>query len=585
MNLKRTHTCGELNEKHISTQAILSGWVDRRRDHGGLIFIDLRDRWGITQIRIEPSSGAYQEAKRLRGEFVVSFKGVVVARPNGMVNEKLKTGAIEIVANDIELLNESVTPPLHISGGINSSEDLRLKYRYLDLRRPDMQKNFDIRHRLYQTVRKYFSENNFYEIETPFLMKSTPEGARDFLVPSRMWPGRFYALPQSPQTYKQLLMIAGFDRYFQIVKCFRDEDLRADRQPEFTQIDVEMSFVDVDDVLEVVEKLVAEIFKDILDIEIKRPFLRMPYNEAMRKYGSDKPDLRFDMQIYNVSELVAESEFKVFSETVESGNVVAGICAKECAQFSRKQIDDLTQWVKNQGAKGLAAIKVKNDDWDSPLNKFFSKDMRKNVVNHMQADHDDLLLFLADTEDMVLSVLGELRIYLAQKMDLIPQNEYSLAWIVDFPLFEYSAEEKRYVARHHPFTSPKLSDVEKIVTDPEKVKARAYDLVLNGMEIAGGSIRISNTKLQQKMFKALGIEEKEANEKFGFLLEALNYGAPPHGGIAFGLDRLVMILANCASIREVIAFPKTASAMSLMDNSPSFVSQVQLDELGLKLKK
>ncbi|MBN2001426.1 aspartate--tRNA ligase [candidate division KSB1 bacterium] len=585
MELRRTHNCGELDSQDISKTVILSGWVDRRRDHGGLIFIDLRDRWGITQIRIEPVSKAYKDAKRLRSEFVVSFKGIVVERPEGMINKKLKTGEIEIVAEEIEILNESLTPPLHISGEVNSSEDLRLKYRYLDLRRPEMQKNFLIRHKLCQIVRQYFSENNFVEVETPFLMKSTPEGARDFLVPSRVWNGRFYALPQSPQTYKQLLMVAGFDRYFQIVKCFRDEDLRADRQPEFTQIDVEMSFIDVHDIIAVVENLMVRIFKNLLDIEIKSPFIKIPYSEAMSKYGSDKPDLRFDLQIFNISDLVVESDFKVFSDTVKSGNVVAGICARNCAGFSRKQIDDLIQWVKDRGAKGLAAIKVKGTDWEGSLNKFFTENIRKNIVRKMDAKDGDLLLFLADTTELVFSILGDLRIYLAKNLKLISENEYKLAWIVDFPLFEYNSEEKRYVARHHPFTSPKLADIDKILTEPEKVQARAYDLVLNGMEIAGGSIRISNTELQQKMFRALGIGDEEANDKFGFLLEALNYGAPPHGGIAFGLDRLVMILAKCISIREVIAFPKTASAMSLMDNAPSVVSQVQLDELGIKLKK
>ena len=583
MKWKRTTNCGDLTIKKVSQTVILMGWVDRRRDHGGIIFIDLRDRYGITQVQINPSSDAYEEAKNLRSEYVVAFKGIVHARPEGMVNTKLRTGEIELVASEIEILNIAETPAIPITGEINASEDLRLKYRFLDLRRTEMQKNMVIRHKTAQIVRNYFSENNFLEIETPFLMKSTPEGARDFLVPSRVWRGKFFALPQSPQTYKQLLMVSGFDKYFQIVRCFRDEDLRADRQPEFTQIDVEMSFVDEEDVFSVMEGLMARVMKEILNIEIKTPIQRIPYNTAMEKYGIDRPDLRFGLEINNISDVVKDCDFKVFSDTVRAGNIVAGICAPGCGSFSRKQIDDLTAWTKEQGAKGLVAIKVKENDWDSPLSKFFSDNQRREIIGQFNAKAGDLLLFVADNKQAALPILGDLRVKIAKQQNLIDPNQYKLAWVVDFPLFEYSAEEARYVACHHPFTSPVPGDLEKLLSEPEIVRARAYDLILNGLEIAGGSIRISNSETQSKMFKALGISDEEAQSKFGFLLDALKYGAPPHGGIAFGFDRLIMILTGCSSIRDVITFPKTASASSLMDGSPSNVSNEQLLELGLKI--
>ena len=584
MYWKRTHTCGELRKEHSNQDVTLMGWVDRRRDHGGLIFIDLRDRYGITQVRIDPASPAYEEAKKLRSEFVVAFKGKVESRPEGMVNPKLATGEIELVAQDIQVLNTAKTPPFQISGDVTASEDLRLKYRYLDLRRPEMQNNILLRHRMSQEVRKYFSAQQFVEIETPFLMKSTPEGARDFLVPSRVWKGRFFALPQSPQTYKQLLMVAGFDRYFQIVRCFRDEDLRADRQPEFTQIDVEMSFVDEEDIFAVVEGLMATLMKEILGKEISTPFQRLPYDVAMSRFGSDKPDLRFGLEIEDVTAFVAESDFKVFSETARTGKMVAGICAPGCAKYSRKEIDTLTEWVKSHGAKGLVSIKIKEGDWDSPLSKFVKDQVRKLIISKFGARDGDMLFFVADEKDVALTTLGDLRVEIARRENLIDADQYNLLWVVDFPLFEYSEEEKRYVARHHPFTSPRPEDVDKLLTKPGEVKARAYDLILNGNEIAGGSIRIYNSEQQAKMFKALGISEQEAQDKFGFLLEALTYGAPPHGGIAFGFDRMVMLFAGCQSIRDVIAFPKTASAMSLMDGSPSTVKKEQLDELGLVLK-
>ncbi len=583
MKWKRTHNCGQLTKNNVDESAILMGWVDRRRDHGGLIFIDLRDRWGITQVQINPSSSAYEEAKKLRSEFVVAFKGIIEHRPDGMVNEKLRTGEIELIASDIEILNVSETPAIPVSGESNASEDLRLKYRFLDLRRPEMQQKMLVRHKTAQIVRNYFSENDFVEIETPFLMKSTPEGARDFLVPSRIWKGRFYALPQSPQTYKQLLMVSGYDRYFQIVRCFRDEDFRADRQPEFTQIDVEMSFIDEEDIFKIVEGLVVKIMKDVIDVDVDAPFQRIPYQEAIETYGIDRPDLRFGLEIHNISDLVKDCEFKVFTQTVQAGNVVAGLAMPGGASFSRKQIDDITDWTKEQGAKGLVAIKVKGDDWDSSLSKFFTEEQRKAIMAECGAGDGDLLLFVADTKQDAFPVLGNLRLKLAKDNNLIPDNVYKLAWVVDFPLLEFNPEEERYVALHHPFTSPIEEDMGKMDTDPGNVRARAYDLIMNGLEIAGGSIRISNSDIQSKMFKALGISEEEAQSKFGFLLDALQYGAPPHGGIAFGFDRLNMILTGGQSIRDVIAFPKTASGTSLMDGAPSNVKSEQLMELGLRI--
>lgn len=560
------------------------GWVDRRRDHGKLIFIDLRDRYGVTQIRVDPGSDAYESTKSLRNECVVAFKGKVETRPDDMRNEKLPTGDIEVIAREMELLSLAKTPPLQIGGTQTATEDQRLRYRYLDLRHPMMQRRLIVRHQASQIVRTYLSQQGFLEIETPYLMKSTPEGARDYLVPSRTWKGRFFALPQSPQTYKQLLMIAGFDRYFQIVRCFRDEDLRADRQPEFTQIDIEMSFVDEEDVFTVVEGLVAELFQRVLNKNIKRPFLRLSYDDAMNRYGSDRPDLRFGLELVDISDLAGESEFKVFSGTIKSGGKVAGICAPGCAEYSRKMIDEITRKAKDNGAMGLVAIKVKDGDWDSSLNKFFKEDQRKAILERMGAGDGDLMLFVADNKSAVQNVLGALRNEIARREDLIDENEYALNWIVDFPLFEYSEEEKRYAACHHPFTSPKPEDVHRLKDEPDKVRARAYDLVLNGSEIAGGSIRISDPDIQALMFEALQIGKEEAEEKFGYLLEALGYGVPPHGGIAFGFDRLVMLLTGSSSIRDVIAFPKTTSAMSLMDGSPTVVKEEQLLELGLSLR-
>ncbi len=582
---QRTHTCGALRSAQLGETVTLMGWVDRRRDHGSLIFLDLRDRYGITQVRIDPAAPCYEAARLVRNEYVLAISGRVEPRPEGMVNPRLATGAVEIAATSLEVLNTARTTPFMINGEGTITEDLRLKYRYLDLRRPEMQRNLLIRHRTAQIVRRYFSAHDFIEIETPILMKSTPEGARDYLVPSRVWKGRFYALPQSPQQYKQLLMVAGYDRYFQIVRCFRDEDLRADRQPEFTQIDVEMSFIDEEAVFAMVEGLMAEIFRETLGIELALPLPRLPFDEAMARYGSDKPDLRFGLEIREISALVTDCEFKVFHDTVAGGGMVAGLCLPGGSSYSRKQIDDLTAWVKEHGGAGLVAIKLKEGDWDSSLAKFFSESQRHAIMQAMGATGDDLLLLVADGREKAQLLLGDLRLKLAAQEKLIPAGSYNLVWIVDFPLFEYNPEEERYVARHHPFTSPRPGDEELMLSDPARAKARAYDLVLNGMEVAGGSIRIHKSDLQARMFQALGIEAAEAEEKFGFLLEAFAYGAPPHGGIAFGFDRLVMILAGCQSIREVIAFPKTASAMSLMDGCPSTVNPAQLRELGLQLEK
>ncbi len=583
---KRSHTCGELTIKQDGNQVILMGWVHRRRDHGGLIFIDLRDRYGITQVVFDPNldKNAYQKAKELRGEYVIAVDGYVEKRPEGMINPKLTTGAVEISARILKILNRAKTPPFGIDDIVEVSEEIRLKYRYLDLRNSNMQKNLIIRNKTYQVVRSYFNHQRFIEIETPTLMRSTPEGARDYLVPSRLYEGKFYALPQSPQTYKQILMIAGFDKYFQIVRCFRDEDLRSDRQPEFTQIDVEMSFVEFNDILAMVEQLMVRIFKDVLEIEVKAPFPRLTYEEAMTNYGTDKPDLRFGLKIVDISSIIEKCTFKVFTENVKAGGIVCGLALKDGAKYSRKRVDQLTDKMKSDGAKGLVAIKVSEKGWDSSLAKFFSEEIIQNINKAFNANPGDLILLVADKKEKALTLSGSLRTILAKDENLIPQNEYKHAWIVEFPLLEFDKDENRYVARHHPFTSPLDEDLALLDTHPETVRAKAYDLVINGYEIAGGSIRIHNRELQNKIFRLLNIQSKEAKDKFGFLLDAFEYGAPPHGGIAFGFDRLVMILANVSSIRDVIAFPKTNSALSLMDGAPSNVKEEQLKELGLKIR-
>ncbi len=588
---KRTHNCGELREKNIGEKVVLNGWVDTRRDLGGVIFIELRDRYGITQVVLEPSfnSVAHEAAKHLRNEFVISVEGIVRKRPEGTENPSLQTGNIDVMVEKLVILNEAITPPFPLKDEIDTHEDLRLKYRYLDLRRPKLQKNILLRHKMYQLTRKYFDENNFVEVETPVLMKSTPEGARDFLVPSRIHKGKFYALPQSPQTYKQILMVAGFDRYFQIVKCFRDEDLRADRQPEFTQIDVEMSFVDQEDIFEMMEGLMKILFKEIWNKELKFPLPRLSFNEAMEKYGSDKPDLRFDLEMKTLNSVFANSEFRVFREAIDGGGIVTGLLAPNCGDYTRNQLDVLTDYVKAFGSKGLIWIRVKegenSTELESPTVKFLSDLEKQNLINTLQAKPGDLMFILSGERLKTLNIMGHLRLEMAKRLELIKEDsEPKLLWVTDFPLFEWDEETKRYYAMHHPFTSPRIEDIPLMSTDPGKVKARAYDLVLNGNEIAGGSIRIHNSELQAKMFQVLGISEEEAKLKFGFLMNAFKYGAPPHGGIAFGFDRMAMIFAGEHSIRDVIAFPKTASAISLMDDSPSFVDEAQLRELHIKVR-
>lgn len=583
-----THSCGELRENNIGQRVVLNGWVDRRRDLGGLIFIWLRDRYGITQVLFESTINeeSYQLAKSLRSEFVISIEGTVQKRSAETENREMQTGLVEIAADKIIILNEAITPPFPIKDIIDANEELRLKFRYLDLRRPSLQKNFLLRHKMYQITRKYFDENNFVEIETPVLMKSTPEGARDYLVPSRIHRGKFYALPQSPQTYKQLLMVSGFDRYFQIVKCFRDEDLRADRQPEFTQIDVEMSFVDQENIFVIVEGLMKEFYKQIWNKELSLPLTRLSFNEAMETYGSDKPDLRFDLRLVTLNNIFTQTGFKVFKDSIDNNGIITGMLASDCGKYTRNQLDTLTDFVKKLGAGGLIWLRVKDELIEGPTAKFISETEQKSLIKNMNAKNGDLILILSGAKNKTLSIMGALRLEMARRLELIkPDSEPKLLWVTDFPLFEWDEETKRYYAMHHPFTSPRPEDVEFMDSDLSKVHARAYDLVLNGSEIAGGSIRIHSSELQAKMFKALGISDEEAQYKFGFLMNAFKYGAPPHGGIAFGFDRLVMIFAGEDSIREVIAFPKTASALSLMDEAPSAVSEEQLNELHIQIKK
>ena len=579
---KRTHKCGEINLDNVEKKVAVTGWVQKRRDHGGVIFLDLRDRSGIVQIVFNPDidSDAFECADELRKEYVVAIEGKVRKRPKGNINPDISTGKIEIVGNSIQILDRAKTPPLEIKNDIEIGEDLRLKYRYLDLRRPRMQEIIELRHEVMKTTRDYLSEKDFLEIETPILTKSTPEGARDYLVPSRINPGKFYALPQSPQLFKQLLMVSGMERYFQIARCFRDEDLRANRQPEFTQIDLEMSFVKRKNIMELVEGLIKRLFS-LIDIEVGSIPV-MSYREAMDKYGSDKPDLRFGMKLQDISSIVKDSEFNIFSKTVEKGGEVKGIKVEGGAEFARSQIDEYTEYVGIYGAKGLAWIAFQEDKIKSPISKFLSEEEIKQIKEKFSVQTGDMLLFVADSSKIVADALGNLRLKIAEERDLIPDDEYKFAWIVDFPLLEYDEDRKRYVAMHHPFTSPVEEDIELLDTEPEKAKANAYDLVLNGEELAGGSIRIHNSELQQKMFEILNFTEEEAREKFGFLLDAFDYGAPPHGGIAFGMDRLIMILSGADSIRDVIAFPKTQKAVSLLTDAPSSVSRKQLQELHIK---
>lgn len=582
---KRTHNCGQLRIEDVGKEVVLMGWVAKRRDHGGVIFVDLRDRWGVTQVVFRPDlePETHADAESIRNEFVIAIKGKVEPRPEGMANPNLPTGQIDIECTDLKLLNTAETPPFAIEPDIDVNEELRLRYRYLDLRRPDLQKSIILRHQAAQETRKYLVDNNFLEIETPFLMKSTPEGARDYLVPSRVHPGEFYALPQSPQTYKQLLMVAGFDRYFQIVRCFRDEDLRGDRQPEFTQIDIEMSFVNEGDVMGVAEGLARHLFKTTRNIDLTDPIPQMTYHEAMARYGTDRPDTRFGFEIVDITEAAQASEFQVFKNVMADGGLVRAINATGCGSFSRKQIDDLTTFVAQYGAKGLAWIKVTDNGLESSIVKFFPEDAQNLLRDALQAKPGDLLLFVADRPTVVTQALGNLRLELARQQGLLDPNKFSILWVTEFPLLEFDDEAKRYVACHHPFTSPLPEDLDKLESDPGNVRSRAYDLVLNGNEIAGGSIRIHQRDVQSRMFDLLGITSEEADEKFGFLLNAFRYGAPPHGGIAFGYDRLIALLAGKDFIRDVIAFPKTNTASSLMDNAPSTVDPAQLRELGLRI--
>ena len=584
-NLVRTHNCNALSEAQVGDEVTLMGWVLRRRDHGGVIFIDLRDRWGLTQVVFNPELNAevHGKAHGLRSEWVLAIKGEVSVRPDGMKNDKLATGGIEVMVNELRILNKSKTPPFPLDEDTDVSDNLRLKYRYIDMRRPGMANNLIKRHEASHSIRNFLHEENFLEIETPILTRSTPEGARDYLVPSRVNGGKFYALPQSPQLFKQLLMVGGMDRYYQITRCFRDEDLRADRQPEFTQVDMELSFINEEDMYRIGEDLMTKLFKDTKGLEIATPFPRITYDDAMNRFGCDRPDMRFGFELTDLSAIVQNASFKVFQTVVDKGGVVKAINAKGCATFSRKDLDNLTEFAGNYGAKGLAWVKMKADgEWQSPIAKFFKDEERAEMTKALGAEEGDLLLFQADSVSVVHQVLSEIRIELAKRLELLDPNEFNFVWVTDFPLVEYDEDAKRYSSVHHPFTMPKEEDLALLDTDPGKVKSRAYDMVLNGTEIGGGSMRIHDRAMQDRVFKTLGISEEEANGKFSFLLQALELGAPPHGGMAFGLDRLMMILLGRDTIRDVIAFPKTQKASCPLTEAPASVARKQLTELSLR---
>ncbi|CAC6741420.1 TPA: aspartate--tRNA ligase [Staphylococcus aureus] len=585
---KRTTYCGLVTEAFLGQEITLKGWVNNRRDLGGLIFVDLRDREGIVQVVFNPafSEEALKIAETVRSEYVVEVQGTVTKRDPETVNPKIKTGQVEVQVTNIKVINKSETPPFSINEeNVNVDENIRLKYRYLDLRRQELAQTFKMRHQITRSIRQYLDDEGFFDIETPVLTKSTPEGARDYLVPSRVHDGEFYALPQSPQLFKQLLMISGFDKYYQIVKCFRDEDLRADRQPEFTQVDIEMSFVDQEDVMQMGEEMLKKVVKEVKGVEINGAFPRMTYKEAMRRYGSDKPDTRFEMELIDVSQLGRDMDFKVFKDTVENDGEIKAIVAKGAAeQYTRKDMDALTEFVHIYGAKGLAWVKVVEDGLTGPIGRFFETENVETLLTLTGAEAGDLVMFVADKPNVVAQSLGALRVKLAKELGLIDETKLNFLWVTDWPLLEYDEDAKRYVAAHHPFTSPKEADIAKLGTAPEEAEANAYDIVLNGYELGGGSIRIHDGELQEKMFEVLGFTKEQAQEQFGFLLDAFKYGAPPHGGIALGLDRLVMLLTNRTNLRDTIAFPKTASATCLLTNAPGEVSDKQLEELSLRIR-
>ena len=584
--MHRSCGCGRVTEKDCGKELTLAGWVNTRRDHGGSIFIDLRDRSGIVQVVMSPQYGedAFHKAEDVRSEYVLAIRGIVRERSPETVNPKMQTGKIEVVVSEMRVLNKAKTPPFYVEDGIDVDETVRLKHRYIDLRRPEMQRNLIMRHKIVHEMRQFLDAHDFLEVETPILTKSTPEGARDYLVPSRVNPGKFYALPQSPQLFKQLLMVSGLERYFQIARCFRDEDLRADRQPEFTQLDIELSFEDQDFILDLMEHMMQRIFKNVLNVDIQIPFKRITWDDAMNLYGSDKPDLRFDMHFYDISDLLRDTGFKVFRNVLDNGGIVKAITVKGDAAIPRRELDGLVDYVGNYGAKGLAWIGLNKDgSLKCQITKFLGEDKIREIGKFCEAENGDLILIIADKPKVVAQALGELRLEMARRMNLIDENEFCFRWVTDFPMFEYSEEDKRWVAEHHPFTAPRDEDVQYLLTDPSKVYAKAYDMVLNGVEAGGGSLRIYQEELQEKVFKAIGITHEEAQEKFGFLLDAFRYGAPPHAGIALGLDRLVMLMLRLGSIRDVIAFPKTQSAIDQMTQAPSEVVDMQLKELHIRV--